>query len=95
MNIKIDMKLSEFIEALPDLLIAWRRAEVPVKAQAARALGLKNRQGIDEREKKLPNAQLGSILEYIEMLEKESKNSPTIIIVPIKSLTEKTSDDVD
>ena len=89
------MKLSEFIEALPDLLIEWRRSQVPVKAQAAKALGLKNRQGIDEREKKLPNAQLGSILEYIEMLEKESKNSPTIIIVPIKSLTEKTSDDLD
>ncbi len=89
------MKLSEFIEALPDLLIEWRRAEVPVKAQAARALGLKNRQGIDEREKKLPNAQLGSILEYVKMIEKESKNSPTIIIVPIKSLTEKGSSDVD
>ncbi len=89
------MKLSEFIEALPDLLIEWRRSQVPVKAQAARALGLKNRQGIDEREKKLPNAQLGSILEYVKMIEKESKNSPTIVILPIKSLTEKDSDDVD
>ena len=89
------MKLSEFIEALPDLLIEWRKSEVPVKAQAARALGLNSRQGIDEREKKLPNAQLGSILEYVKMLEKESNNSPTIVILPIKSLTEKTSGDVD
>ncbi len=95
MNIKIDMKLSEFIEALPDLLIEWRKSEVPVKAQAARALGLNSRQGIDEREKKLPNAQLGSILEYVKMLEKESNNSPAVIILPIKSLTEKTSGDVD
>ena len=88
------MKLSEFLESLPNMLIEWREIEFPVDADAARALNL-TRQGFAAKEAKLPNAQFSSILKFVHMLEKQSNDSPEIIIMPVKGLTKETSNDVD
>ncbi len=88
------MKLSEFLESLPNMLIEWREIEFPVDADAARALNL-TRQGFAAKEAKLPNAQFTSIIEFAYMLEEQAGTSPEVIIMPIKGFTQKTSGDVD
>ena len=88
------MKLSEFLEALPGMLIEWRKKEFPVYSDAARAIGL-TRQGFAAKEAKLPNAQFSSIIEFAYMLEEQAGTSPEVIIMPVKGFTQKNSGDVD
>ena len=88
------MKVSEFLECLPDLIREWRKDQAPVASRVAQSLEI-TRQSYSKREQRLETAELPSLIELVRAIEKQSRISPDVILMSPYGLTGKGSKDSD